>query len=158
MYSVLSKISCWQTTFYQVFVDLISYVPSPSHDTTESGVPPEWLIIPLNGGKTVYLVPLPINGASKGNLRLAAAGGVIRLNDGSFVAGFSFFIDHAATNTEAEAYRLYKGIELCMGFSSFCILSDSKVVMDIVRSVSSILCIFFVSYHPFLAQGSEMQY
>ncbi|KAI5650325.1 hypothetical protein M9H77_36330 [Catharanthus roseus] len=52
---------------------------------------------------------------------------------------FSFFLDHATTNIEAEAYGFYKGFELYMalGFSSFCILSDSQVVVDTLHSASA---------------------
>ena len=75
---------------------------------------------------------LNTDGASKGNPGLAGCGGVIRDENGRWIAGFSRRIG-VTTSFEAEVWGFWEGLINCsnLNIHSLIIELDAKVVVDV---------------------------
>lgn len=98
---------------------------------------------------------------SKGNPRLAMAGGIFRFDDGTFIKGYTHFIGEKSTNFFDEIIVVLEGILLAMdmGYTTFMINNDSLALVSMVqgsslvpwRLDSTIMCnkYFLSSYHVY---------
>lgn len=77
---------------------------------------------------------LNVDGASKGNPRLAGGGGILRDSNGTYWAGFSHHYG-SCTNMVAETRALLDGLSMCkdLGLRDIVIEIDSKVLFQWVK-------------------------
>lgn len=120
----------WRS-FFALITDIskarnLNFTPSPSTDTTTA--------IRLKQPSNTHSLVLNVDGASKGNPRVAVARGVLRHIDGSFIRRFSHYLGDKCSNSFAEVMAILFRISMAaeMGFSSFLLQSDSFAVVPMV--------------------------
>lgn len=100
-------------------------------------------------------IKLNSDGSSRNNAGSLGGGGILRDMDGNFKAAFSAHFG-VGTNNGAELRAMLEGIRLCKRLSFFNVIieSDSKLVVDWVRSGNCTLWYLWDYWNEFI---SEMQ-
>ncbi|KAI5663554.1 hypothetical protein M9H77_22877 [Catharanthus roseus] len=127
----------WRS-FFALITDIskarnLNFTPSPSTDTTTA--------IRLKQPSNTHSLVLNVDGASKGNPRVAVARGVLRHIDGSFIRRFSHYLGDKCSNSFAEVMAILFRISMAaeMGFSSFLLQSDSFAVVPMIHHFLALL-------------------